>query len=118
MSNWTLKDGKDKHVFEFPNRTLLPPNEFLIITEKEKEWKQKYGDFIRVMGDISFGFNVNADQIRLYDTEKLLGIDFHLAELNTLKDQSHSWLLTSNNTYQEGASSPDTSAFSELRACY
>lgn len=94
LSNWVLKDNQDTSIFKLKNGTLLLPKSYLILAENERMFKNTFGMFMNVVGDIPFGF-INKDHIRLYDDNGYLLIDLDLSTLPKLKDLNHSWVRQS-----------------------
>lgn len=72
ISNWRLTDDNDKHVFTFPNGTVLLPGSFLLVCEDVTSFKSFYPDVAPVVGNLSFGLGSDNDMVRLYTSQSVL----------------------------------------------
>ncbi len=67
LSNWILKDQNNDNSFIFPNNIVLMPYQYLIISNNQNLFLQRYYNVENIIGDFNFGLNSNGDIIRLYD---------------------------------------------------
>ncbi len=91
ISNWTLKDEKEQHVFTLKEGTLLLPKSYLVLTTDKVKFKKEFGMFIHVVGNLPFGFNKN-DKIRLYDDKGYRLVNIELSSFPPLKSKKLSWV--------------------------
>ncbi|MFZ1291318.1 MAG: CotH kinase family protein [Melioribacteraceae bacterium] len=67
LTNWIFKDSEDEHIFLFPNGTIIPENNYLVLCENGKEFSKLYPNIKNFFGDFEFGLNNSGEKIRLYD---------------------------------------------------
>jgi hypothetical protein len=91
LSNWGLKDNKDKHHFTFPEGTTIKSHSFLIITKDSSAWRAKFNKDIKIIGNIPFGLNKISDKIRLYDEENNKVDEVNLKKFSKIEEEQKSW---------------------------
>ena len=74
ISNWTIKDDDDSHIFIIPDNTILEANGYLVIVKDASKFAVHFPD-IPFIGDLGFGLGGGGDQVRLFDTNENL-VDF------------------------------------------
>lgn len=112
VSNWMLKDNKDKHQFTLPEGTKIGPNSFLIITQDSAAWRLNYKREAKVLGNLPFGINKNSDKVRLYDSENKKVDQINLKKFEQTEEDQMNWSkrdirivdFNSKNWQQEKAS--------------
>ena len=118
LSNWMIKDSKDKHAFIFPEGVKILPHSFLIISEDTSSWRKKFKGKVNVIGNLPFGINKKSDKIRLYDSQQNKVDEINLKKLEGLEKENMNWVkkdirisaFNANNWKQENASPGDTSS--------
>lgn len=73
ISNWTIKDEDDTHVYTLPSMTLSA-NAYLIITEDSSKFAAAFPG-VNHIGDLGYGLGGGGDQVRLFNSNNSL-IDF------------------------------------------
>ncbi len=66
ITSWQLKDDNDKHVFEFPERTVIKAFDYLVVVERISKFQKIHPDVKNFVGEFTFGFGTE-DMVRLYD---------------------------------------------------
>lgn len=72
LANWEFKDGNDGNVFLFPEQTVLPPQEFLVLCRDQDRFDSLLPDVSNRIGNLDFGFSSNGESLRLYDQHGIL----------------------------------------------
>jgi len=72
LSNWIFKDDDDAHGYIIPEGTILPSNDFLIISSDIATFSSIYPDVVNVIGDFDFGLGSTSDQIRIYNSQNII----------------------------------------------
>ena len=65
ISSWVLKDNDDDHFFQFPEESIIPDDDFLVICRDINEFLSVYNHDLDILGDFSFGYGLG-DQVRLF----------------------------------------------------
>ena len=73
ISNWTIKDEDDTHVYTLPSM-ILSANAYLIITEDSSKFAAAFPG-VNHIGDLGYGLGGGGDQVRLFNSNNSL-IDF------------------------------------------
>lgn len=71
LSDWSIKDNNDNHIFEVPQDTKINKGGYLVFCRDTFEFRRFYPDNIKLIGDFDFGFGTE-DAIRLYDSDNKL----------------------------------------------
>jgi hypothetical protein len=74
ISGWNLKDNNDASSFIFPIGTLLDPEERLVVVADSILFSATYPSVTNYIGQISFGFSNDSDEVRLFDNTGLLQV--------------------------------------------
>ena len=74
ISNWTIKDDDDSHIFSIPENTILEANSYLVIVKDASKFAVHFPD-VPFIGDLGYGLGGGGDQVRLFDTNENL-VDF------------------------------------------
>lgn len=67
LSNWSIKDDNDTHVFILPVGTTLSPGEYLVFCEDTTAVRTKYGAGPDLIGNLTFSLSNGGDQVRIFD---------------------------------------------------
>jgi hypothetical protein len=67
LEGWTFKDSDDNNIFEFPQGTILNPNDFLILCRNDVMFSLINPTINNVIGSFDFGLSNNGELIRLYN---------------------------------------------------
>ncbi len=67
ISNWMLKDDKDKNAFTFSEDTQIAASGYLVIAENLSKFRAVYPAVDNVIGEFAFGLSSSEDMVRLFD---------------------------------------------------
>ena len=129
ISNWTFKDDDDEHIYQFPEQTIINPNEYLIIARELELFTNYFPESQNILGPFDFGLGGGGDQIRIFNETGFLidsleyddsdpwptepdGLGYTLELINPLYDNS----LSESWTFSEGNGTPgaQNSSFLEI----
>lgn len=120
ISNWSLRDEKDGHVFFFPEGAKIFPKEHLLVLQNEENWKEIYKtDTLKTIGSFYFGIGYKSDKIRIYDNQSAIVDKVNLSVfdkkeegfLNYVKRDYRKSGLESNNWILEQPSPGEYSSY-------
>lgn len=84
LNDFFLKDKEQKHIFNLGEAREIEPFSFLVICEDERAFSKRYGEKIKTVGGLTFGFN-SKDVVNVYDVKKQL---VHRLKLTDYKEQN------------------------------
>lgn len=67
LSGWSIRDSRDDHLYQFPERTALNENEYLVIVRDVEVFTDLFPDVEPLIGGFEFGFGGGGDEVRLFD---------------------------------------------------
>ncbi|KAA3596593.1 MAG: T9SS C-terminal target domain-containing protein [Calditrichaeota bacterium] len=67
IGNWILRDNNFANSFQFPQGTILKPNEFLVICKNTSNFSQNYPSSTNFIGELSFNLSNSADTLFLFN---------------------------------------------------
>ena len=124
-----FKDDDDEHIYQFPEQTIINPNEYLIIARELEMFTNYFPESQNILGPFDFGLGGGGDQIRIFNETGLLidsleyddsdpwptepdGLGYTLELINPLYDNS----LSESWTFSEGNGTPgaQNSSFLEV----
>jgi hypothetical protein len=71
LSNWSLKDNDDTHVFNFPSGTLISPQGFLVLVRDANDFTAVFPEITNYVGNFNFGLGTS-DAVRLFNENNIL----------------------------------------------
>ncbi|MFT6065282.1 MAG: hypothetical protein ACJAQX_001151 [Polaribacter sp.] len=71
LSDWSLKDDDDTHVYKIPVGTTIHPNSYLVVVKDKKDFSTVFPEITNYIGDLGFGFGT-ADAVRLFNENNVL----------------------------------------------
>ena len=69
MSNWSLKDEIDDHVFILAENTFLGVDQYIVLCRDINSFNALFPEVVNVMGDFDFGLSGGGELIRLFDSD-------------------------------------------------
>lgn len=72
LSDWSIKDQNDYNKFTFPFNTILLPNQRVVLCSDSVKFKNVHGNTNKVLGQLSFGFDNQSDEVRIFDNKNNL----------------------------------------------
>jgi len=72
LSGWSLKDNRDDHTFIFPDQTILPPDQYIIVCRDTTKFSIHFPDVPNTIGNCDFGLSGRGDQVRLFSQDRTL----------------------------------------------
>jgi hypothetical protein len=72
LSGWAIQDANADNKFAFPEKLLIFPKEYLVVTEDNLKFKSVHQAIENRIGDFKFGLSSDGDAIYLYDNEGVL----------------------------------------------
>jgi len=72
LEGWIFKDSDDLHTFIFPEGTIIPPFDYLVLCRDSADFNSVFPDVENYIGETGFGFSSDGELIRLYDAEGAL----------------------------------------------
>lgn len=79
IGNWVVKDDDDLHIFTIPSGTTLQPGARLVVTDDIVKFNTQH-PFVTPIGNMSFSFGNDGDQVRLFDNNGLLKVFMQYAD--------------------------------------
>jgi hypothetical protein len=71
VSNWSLKDDDDTHVFNFPAGTTMPPKGYLVLVRDPNDFTAVFPEITNYVGNLGFGLGTS-DAVRLFNQNTIL----------------------------------------------
>jgi hypothetical protein len=75
IAGWIFKDEVDEHIFTFPEGTVMPAKDYLVLCKDTSMFTALFPDVVDLIGNIDFGLSGGGELIRLYNADGIL-IDF------------------------------------------
>ena len=72
VSGYKLKDDNNDHSYNFPDETIIPSGEYLVISNDLEAFSELYSNQIPIVGPFDFGFGGGGDEVRIFDQEGVL----------------------------------------------
>ena len=72
VSGYKLKDDNNDHSYNFPDETIIPSGEYLVISNDLEAFSELYSSQIPIVGPFDFGFGGGGDEVRIFDQEGVL----------------------------------------------
>ena len=72
VSGYKLKDDNNDHSYNFPDETIIPSGEYLVISNDLEAFSELYYSQIPIVGPFDFGFSGGGDEVRIFDQEGVL----------------------------------------------
>ena len=72
ISGYKLKDDNNDHSYNFPDETIIPSGEYLVISNDLEAFSELYSSQIPIVGPFDFGFGGGGDEVRIFDQEGVL----------------------------------------------
>lgn len=72
LSNWIFRDEADNHSFVFPVSTIISANGYLVLASDLSKFKSVNPTINNVIGDFSFDFSNNGEELRLFNSSDQL----------------------------------------------
>ena len=72
VSGYKLKDDNNDHSYNFPDETIIPSGEYLVISNDLEAFSELYSIQIPIVGPFDFGFGGGGDEVRIFDQEGVL----------------------------------------------
>ncbi len=72
VGGWVFKDEKDDHTFVFPNGTIIPADDYLVICVDKDAFSALFPDVENYMGNTGFGLSGSGELIRIYNKNGVL----------------------------------------------
>lgn len=67
ISGWKLKSDSDFSSFVFPENTIIPPSQYLVVAQDLIRFSGIYREVVNVTGSFGFGLKSWSSQVRLFD---------------------------------------------------
>lgn len=71
LSNWTLKDNDDTHIFNIPSNTSIEPKGYLVFVKDKTSFGTAFPSILNYYGELGFGLG-GTDSVRLYNENGIL----------------------------------------------
>ena len=72
VSGYKLKDDNNDHSYNFPDETIIPSGEYLVISNDLEAFSELYSSQIPIVGPFDFGFGGGGDEVRIFDQDGVL----------------------------------------------
>ncbi|MEL1233027.1 MAG: CotH kinase family protein, partial [Candidatus Neomarinimicrobiota bacterium] len=72
ISGYKLKDDNNDHSYNFPDETIIPSGEYLVISNDLEAFSELYSSQIQIVGPFDFGFGGGGDEVRIFDQDGVL----------------------------------------------
>ena len=72
VSGYKLKDDNNDHSYNFPDETIIPSGEYLVISNDLEAFSELYSIQIPIVGPFDFGFGGGGDEVRIFDQDGVL----------------------------------------------
>lgn len=72
LEGWTFRDSDDQHTFVFPEGTIIPPFDYLVLVRDSADFNSIFPDVENYIGEMNFGLSSNGELIRIFDAEGAL----------------------------------------------
>ena len=72
ISGYKLKDDNNDHSYNFPDETIIPSGEYLVISNDLEAFSELYSSQIPIVGPFDFGFGGGGDEVRIFDQDGVL----------------------------------------------
>jgi hypothetical protein len=72
LTDWTLLDEDDGHVFAFSDGQEIGPNGFLVVCEDISAFRAVHPEVTNAIGNLGYGLSNNGELIRLYGPGRVL----------------------------------------------
>lgn len=72
LSDWSLRDDDDQHVYVVPEGIVLPPGGYYVFCESIDDLSSQFPVVTNVVGDLDFGLGNGGDVVRLYDASGVI----------------------------------------------
>ena len=72
ISGYKLKDDNNDHSYNFPDETIIPSGEYLVISNDLEAFSELYSSQIPIVGPFDFGFGGGGDEVKIFDQDGVL----------------------------------------------
>ncbi len=72
IHNWQFRDEDDEHIFDFPEGTVIPAGQYLVLCRDTMAFKLLFPQVNNYMGNMDFGLSSNGELIRVFNSEEVL----------------------------------------------
>ena len=72
LSDWSLRDSRNDHIYLIPQGTILNEGEYLIIAANPEAFSSLFPEVAPVVGGFNFGFGGDGEEVRIFDDQDIL----------------------------------------------
>jgi hypothetical protein len=80
LSSWYIKDDNSTNIFIFPSGTILQAGARLVVGSDDASFLAEYPSVANYIGEISFNFANDSDEVRLFDNGNNLKVFMHYSD--------------------------------------
>ena len=72
LSGWVFKDDNDANEFVFPSKTVIAPDDYLVLCRDSLAFHELFPEVYNYIGDLGFGLSGAGELIRLFNAHGAL----------------------------------------------